>query len=438
MKFYSTNNPSVLFSPEVAVLKSLPDDNGLFMPEEIAVLSDEFFRGLKSLSLQDIAFEVSSKYFCPEIPAAVIRDIVQAAVTFPVPLVRINENTLMLELFHGPTLAFKDMGARFMARLMSWLNRHETGKLTVLVATSGDTGSAVAAGFSGVEGIEVVILYPSGKVSPLQEKQLTTNGGNITAIEIEGSFDDCQRLVKTAFLDNRLNTVYRLTSANSINIARLIPQMFYYIDACRQLSDVDEPPVFIVPSGNFGNLCAGILAWRSGMPAQGFIAANNLNDAVTRYLERGTFEPGTTIPTISNAMDVGNPSNFIRLLHIFGNDIDLMRLMLKSISFNDDETRAAMRDCYARFGYMCDPHTAVGWAAWTTYSKAANVFSDTTTGIILGTAHPVKFAEVIEDTLGISPAFTPEMRALMAKEKRSTVLPADYNAFLDFMLTRIS
>lgn len=437
MRFYSTNNRTKFFTPEEAVLKSLPEDNGLFMPEEIAVLPSEFFSGLHSSSLQEIAFEVASRYFCPEIPALVIRDIVSSSVTFPVPLVQVGSDTCMLELFHGPTLAFKDMGARFMARLMSWLNRNETRKLTVLVATSGDTGSAVASGFAGVEGIEVVILYPSGKVSPLQEKQLTTNGGNITALEIKGSFDDCQRLVKTAFLDSRMNAAYRLTSANSINIARLVPQMFYYIDACRQLPEGSLPPVFIVPSGNFGNLCAGILAWKAGMPTQGFIAANNRNDAVTRYLNSGRYEPRSTVPTISNAMDVGNPSNFVRLLDIFSHDREQMRHAIQSVSFDDEQTSMALRDCHERYGYLCDPHAAVGWAAWNMCPPMRNRFPAEATGIILETAHPVKFAEVIEETLDISPSLTPEMMDLMGREKQSIVLSSDYEAFLEMMMSRL-
>lgn len=433
MKFYSTRNRSCLFHPGEAILKSLPDDNGLFMPERIPTLPESFFLNLKDSSLQSIAKAVSRAYFSPEIPEEIIDHIVEDAVSFPVPLKQINDDTYILELFHGPTLAFKDMGARFMARLMSWLNKDETDKLTVLVATSGDTGSAVASGFYGVPGIEVVILYPSGKVSPLQEKQLTTMGGNIIAIEIQGSFDDCQRIVKTAFLDRSLNASYRLTSANSINIARLIPQSFYYIDALRQLPSGSLPPVFVVPSGNFGNLTAGLLANLSGMPAAGFIAATNSNDAVPRYLSGEDYLPGETIPTISNAMDVGNPSNFVRMLDLFGDDRSAMQKILRSCSFNDDETRAAMQNCYKGYGYMLDPHAAVGWLGW---EKCKGFFPENTPGIILETAHPVKFSETVEDTLGVKPEIPENMKEYLIKEKRATLMNADYSSFLEFMMHR--
>ncbi|MFM1745319.1 MAG: hypothetical protein RLZZ630_1256 [Bacteroidota bacterium] len=431
MKFYSTNNHSVLFDPATAILKSLPDDNGLFMPERIPVMPSGFFSELKSKSLQEIAYEVSVRYFSPEIPEEVIRRIVEDAVNFPVPVRQLTDDTCVLELFHGPTLAFKDMGARFMARLMSWLNRNEQGKLTVLVATSGDTGSAVASGFFGVEGIEVVILYPSGKVSPLQEKQLTTNGGNIRALEIKGSFDDCQRIVKTAFLDAELNKRYRLTSANSINIARLIPQSFYYIDALRQMPEGSLPPVFVVPSGNFGNLTAGLLAHLSGMPTSGFIAATNRNDAVVRYLSGEEYHPIQTIPTISNAMDVGNPSNFARLLDMYGHDRSRMQSALKACAFDDEATRSVMRSCYERYGYMLDPHGAVGWLAW---EQKKSMFRPGTPGIILETAHPVKFSEVVEETLGVKPEIPDSLKSIMNREKKAVLLSSEYSDFFSWMM----
>jgi threonine synthase len=431
MKFYSSNNHSLLFDPATAILKSLPDDNGLFMPERIPSMPAGFFSDLRSKSLQDIAYDVAVRYFSPEIPELIIRQIVDDAVNFPVPVKQVNEDTYVLELFHGPTLAFKDMGARFMARLMSWLNRNEQRKLTVLVATSGDTGSAVASGFFGVEGIEVVILYPSGKVSPLQEKQLTTSGGNIRALEIKGSFDDCQRIVKTAFLDTELNRQYRLTSANSINISRLIPQSFYYIDAIRQMPEGSLPPVFVVPSGNFGNITAGLLAHLSGMPSSGFIAATNSNDAVVRYLSGEEYLPVQTIPTISNAMDVGNPSNFARLLDLYGHDRNRMQASLYACAFSDEETRTAMRSCYTEYGYMLDPHAAVGWLAW---EKMRSAFKPGTPGIILETAHPVKFSEVVEETLGVSPEIPSSLRSIMEKEKKATLLSADYADFLSWMM----
>ncbi len=431
MRFYSTRNSSLTFDPATAILRSLPEDNGLFMPEQIPLMPEGFFADIRSMQLPEIAYEVAVRYFSPEIPAEVIRAIVDDAVNFPVPVKHIHDDTYTLELFHGPTLAFKDMGARFMARLMSWLNRNEEEKLTVLVATSGDTGSAVASGFFGVDGIEVVILYPSGKVSPLQEKQLTTNGGNIRALEIQGSFDDCQRIVKTAFLDKDLNKRYRLTSANSINIARLIPQSFYYIDALRQLPEGSIPPVFVVPSGNFGNLTAGLLAYRSGMPASGFIAATNRNDAVVRYLSGEDYQPRDTIATISNAMDVGNPSNFVRLLDLYGNDRSLMQKALQARTFSDEATRSAMRQCYSQYDYVLDPHAAVGWLAW---EQLQSAFQPGTPGVILETAHPVKFSEVVEDTLGVKPEIPESLRSIMNREKQATLLSSDYAEFLSWMM----
>jgi threonine synthase len=433
MKFYSTKNPGTFFSPDEAVLKSLPDDNGLFMPERLPVLPDSFFSRLHSLTLQEIAFEISKAYFAPEIPENVIQKIVADAINFPLPVKKIKDDTHILELFHGPTLAFKDVGARFMARLMSWLNRNETQKLTVLVATSGDTGSAVANGFQGVEGIEVIILYPSGKVSPLQEKQLTTCGGNISAVEVQGSFDDCQQLVKTAFLDPALSKKYRLTSANSINIARLIPQSFYYIEACRQLPAALPPPVFVVPSGNFGNLTAGLLAMKAGLKVGGYIAATNRNDAVPRYIGGSDYAPGKTIPTISNAMDVGNPSNFVRMLDLFGNSREEMQDKICAIAFDDDQTRAAMRTCYHQHNYMLDPHGAIAWAAW---ERLKSNYAEGTPGVLLETAHPVKFSEVVAETLGITPEIPASMTEILSREKIATLLSADYDRFRDFLLSR--
>ena len=433
MKCYSTNDTARLFSVSEAILKSLPDDNGLFMPLEIPRLPDDFFANMPGMTLQEISLEIARCYFTPEIPEDMLQHIIHDAVNFPVPVRSLGENTYVLELFHGPTLAFKDMGARFMARVMSWLNRGEQKRLTVLVATSGDTGSAVASGFRDVEGIEVIILYPSGRVSPLQEKQLTTCGGNITALEVKGTFDDCQRIVKTAFLDRVLNQRYRLTSANSINIARLIPQAFYYFDACRQLAG-KLPPVFIVPSGNFGNLTAGLIAARMGLPVSGFIAANNKNDAVVRYLNGEEYSAGDTIPTISNAMDVGNPSNFVRMLDLFGHDREKMKAAVRAYSFSDDETRRAMRKCYTSCGYTMDPHGAVGLLGW---ERGRNHYPDGTPGVILETAHPVKFTDVVEDTLGITPEIPGSMQEVMKREKKAHLMPAEFSSFLDFMMGRV-
>jgi len=429
MKCYSTNHPGHTYPIEEAILNSLPPDNGLFMPLTIPRLSDDFFSRLPKMTLPDIAREVAASYFTPEIPMEVLASIINDAVNFPVPVRKVTGDTYVLELFHGPTLAFKDMGARFMARVMSWLNRNEDTKLTVLVATSGDTGSAVANGFQDVEGIEVIILYPSGRVSPLQEKQLTTCGGNIRALEVKGTFDDCQRLVKSAFLDAELNQRYRLTSANSINIARLIPQAFYYFDAWRQLHP-STPPVFVVPSGNFGNLTAGLIAARMGLPVGGFIAANNANDAVVRYLHGEPYSALATVPTISNAMDVGNPSNFVRMLDLFAHDREKMREVIKACSFNDDETASAMKRCYEKHGYMLDPHTAVAWLGW---EKFKDSYPDGTPGVLLETAHPVKFVDVVERVLGITPEIPTSMQALLQKEKQAVVISADYQAFREYM-----
>ena len=347
MRFYSTNSPSIFTSLGDAIMKSLPEDNGLFMPETIPALSPEFFNNIERSSFSEIAFEVAKQYLSPDLSLEEIRTITDDAINFPVPLVALEEGTFMLELFHGPTLAFKDVGARFMSRTMALLNKNQSKKLTILVATSGDTGSAVANGFYKVEGIDVIILYPSGKVSPLQEKQLTTLGENITALEVNGTFDDCQRMVKQAFLDASLREKYRLSSANSINIARLIPQSFYYIDAYRQLKDKTSPFYFSVPSGNFGNLTAGLLAKSMGLPVSGFIASTNVNNSVPRYLSTGNYQPSETIATISNAMDVGAPSNFARMLDLYSHSIDELRQDLWSVSVSDEETIEAIQEVVA-------------------------------------------------------------------------------------------
>lgn len=433
MRFYSTKNRLKTFSLREAILKSLPEDNGLFMPETIPVLPEAFWKNISSMHFADIAVEVARLYLQDDIDDKDIVELTRDAINFPVPVVELEKDTYVLELFHGPTLAFKDVGARFMARVMALLNKGEKKKLTILVATSGDTGSAVANGFYNVEGIEVIILYPSGKVSPLQEKQLTTLGGNITALEIQGTFDDCQALVKKAFLDKDLKSLYRLSSANSINIARLIPQSFYYIDAYRQLMHLKSPVVFSVPSGNFGDLTAGLLAMQMGMPVAHFVAANNRNNAVCDYLETGEYYPKKTIPTISNAMDVGDPSNFARMLDLYSSDVDAMRKDISAYSFDDDATRNAMRSIYSFSGYTMDPHGAVGYLGWKAYQLSEG---KTATGIILETAHPSKFLETVEDTLGNKLTLPTQLSQIADKVKQAHLLRPDYEIFKDFLVNR--
>ena len=433
MRFYSTNSPLSFTSLADAIMKSLPEDNGLFMPETIPALSPEFFENIERSSFSEIAFEVAKQYLSPDLSLKEIREITDDAINFPVPLVELEKGTFMLELFHGPTLAFKDVGARFMSRTMALLNKNQSKKLTILVATSGDTGSAVANGFYKVEGIEVIILYPSGKVSPLQEKQLTTLGGNITALEIKGTFDDCQRMVKLAFLDTSLREKYRLSSANSINIARLIPQSFYYFDAFRQLKDKSAPVYFSVPSGNFGNLTAGLLAKRMGLPIAAFIASTNENNSVPRYLNSGEYEPTHTIATISNAMDVGAPSNFARMNHLYHESVDEMRSDITGYYFSDTDTRSEMINTYSRYRYMLDPHAAVGLLGWKEFKKSA---PDHAQGIVLETAHPTKFIDVVKETLNIEPEIPKALADLITLEKKSVLLGPEYEGLKSFLMSR--
>ncbi|MCB1132066.1 MAG: threonine synthase, partial [Verrucomicrobiae bacterium] len=339
MLYHSTNNPSHRVDLKDAILRSLPPDNGLYMPDALPVLGDDFWKIWRHLSFTEIGISVADAFFGEDVPPQAIVDIVEGTLEFDAPLVALGPGDHILELFHGPTLAFKDFGARFMARLMAWLTRGEDQLLTVLVATSGDTGGAVASAFHNVPGTRVIILYPKGKVSGLQEKQLTALGGNITALEVDGSFDDCQALVKSAFLDRELSASLNLTSANSINLSRLVPQSFYYIHAARQLPE-GVKPVFVVPSGNFGNLTAGLLAMKLGLPVEHFIAATNRNDVVPEFLKCGIYQPRPSVATISNAMDVGAPSNFVRMQALFGGSWDGMKSMISGIAFTDDETRA--------------------------------------------------------------------------------------------------
>ena len=435
MKLYSTKNKEKLASLKEAVLKGLPDDNGLYMPLAIPRLPAEFLANLEAYSFQEIAYTVADALFQGVIPESDLRKIITESINFPAPVVQLNEQEYVLELFHGPSLAFKDFGARFMAQLMSYFNQGEKRELVILVATSGDTGGAVAAGFYQTPGTRVVILYPSGKVSMLQEKQLTTLGQNITALEVEGTFDDCQAMVKEAFLDPELNQVIRLTSANSINISRLIPQSFYYFEAYKQLPKDGRDTVFCVPSGNFGNLTAGMIAQRMGLPIQHFIAATNVNDVVPEYLESGLFSPRPSTRTLSNAMDVGNPSNFARMLDLFeglpeGSTWNNMKENISGYAFTDVETRAAVADVDSKYGYVIDPHGAVGYLALKAYQKT----HPKTKGVILETAHPSKFLDDVEAILGRE-IEVPERLAILARRKKEAVLlPSRFAALKEWLL----
>ena len=412
MQYYSLNNQSPNVSFKEAVVRGLAPDKGLYFPELVSKLPTEFFESLSDLSNNEIAYHVIKQFIGDEIPEKELETIISETLTFDFPIVEIKENIATLELFHGPTMAFKDVGARFMAKCLEYFNKHETQKVTVLVATSGDTGGAVASGFLGVEGVEVVILYPSGKVSDIQEKQLTTLGHNITALEVDGVFDDCQDMVKTAFLDAEIQRT--LTSANSINIARWLPQMFYFFFAYKQVKHFNKELVFSVPSGNFGNICAGIMAQKLGLPVKRFIASTNINDAVSQYLNGGGFEPKPSIATISNAMDVGNPSNFIRILELFDNNLDQLKQSFSSYSFSDGETRQAMKSIFNESNYIADPHGAVGFLGLEKHNIKNHEY-----GIFLETAHPVKFLDTVEETLKTSVIIPEQIKAVINKEKES-------------------
>lgn len=429
MKYHSTNNRNHQVGLKEAILRSLPPDNGLYMPNELPVLGSDFWKEWRALSFQEIGIAVAGAFFGEDVPKGDLCKIVEGTLEFDAPVVTLEPNDHILELFHGPTLAFKDFGARFMARLMAYLTKDEDRMLTVLVATSGDTGGAVASAFHHVPGTRVVILYPKGKVSGLQEKQLTALGGNITALEIEGTFDDCQALVKKAFLDRELSERMNLTSANSINLSRLVPQSFYYIHSARQLEE-GVKPVFVVPSGNFGNLTAGLLAMQLGLEVEKFVAATNRNDVVPRYLTNGEYDPAPSIPTISNAMDVGAPSNFVRMTALFGNSWERIKDCMGGISFTDQETRDAIREVKGRFGYNIDPHGAVGWLAARAY-REANPGSET---ITLETAHPAKFSDVMDAELGAGVVDVPERLAVLANEEKvATLLSKEWAPLRDWL-----
>jgi threonine synthase len=427
--YHSTNNPAHRVDLKEAILRSLPPDNGLYMPDKLPVLGEDFWKIWRYLSFQEIGYAVAEAFFGEDVPHDALKDIVEGTLTFDAPLVTLAPGDHILELFHGPTLAFKDFGARFMARLMGWLTRDEDRELTVLVATSGDTGGAVASAFHNVPGTRVIILYPEGKVSGLQEKQLTALGGNITALEIAGSFDDCQALVKSAFLNQELSSKLNLTSANSINLSRLVPQSFYYIHSARQLPE-GVKPVFVVPSGNFGNLTAGLLAAQLGLPVDHFIAATNRNDVVPAYLSSGEYQPRPSVATISNAMDVGAPSNFVRMQALFGGSWDSMKAKIHGVMFSDDQTRAAIREVKSIHGYEIDPHGAVAWLA----ARQWRAGHPGTATISLETAHPSKFPDVMEAELGQGVIEIPERLAVLAdKPKVATKLGTDTTAFHDYL-----
>lgn len=437
MRLYSTKNRSEFTSLREAVLRGLPPDNGLYMPESIPALSGSFVRNLKDYSFQDIAFTVAKTLFQGAIPDEDLRKITDEAVNFEAPVVSLNEQQHILELFHGPSLAFKDFGARFMAQLMSYFNQGESRELVILVATSGDTGGAVAAGFYQTPGTRVVILYPKGKVSDLQEKQLTTLGHNISALEVEGTFDDCQAIVKQAFLDEELTSRIRLTSANSINISRLVPQSFYYFEAFKQLEN-PENVVFCVPSGNFGNLTAGLLAQRMGLPVQHFIAATNINDVVPEYLQSGAYQPRPSQRTLSNAMDVGNPSNFARMQDLY-HDLEErstwnnMKASITGYAYSDEATRRAVKEVHDRYHYVIDPHGAVGYLALQEYQES----HPDANGVILETAHPAKFLPDVEAILGQSIHVPERLAALADQKKVADLMPPEYGPVKEWLLEHL-
>lgn len=428
MKYYSTSNRKLEVGLREAVIQGLAPDGGLFMPEQIPVLPDSFFAALPQLSFQEIGYEVANLFLKGDVPDADIHRMVNHTLQFDAPLVYVHDQIHSLELFHGPTLAFKDFGARFLSGLLGYFAQQQDREITILVATSGDTGSAVANGFYNVPGTRVVVLYPSGKVSEIQEKQFTTLGGNITALEIDGTFDDCQRLVKQAFGDTELKQKLFLTSANSINIARLLPQSFYYFHAFAQLKNQNKRVVFSVPSGNFGNLTAGLLAKQMGLPIHQMIAATNANDIVPNYLESGIFSPRASQATISNAMDVGNPSNFVRMQQLYQNDFERLNADVKGCRFTDGQTRAAMQQGYRNHRYLMDPHGAIG------YMGLQKLLSDESVGVFLETAHPAKFKDVVEESIGDTIELPARLQEFMNREKKSIQMDVGFESLKDFLM----
>ncbi|MEE9408455.1 MAG: threonine synthase [Polaribacter sp.] len=410
MNYYSLHHKSPISTFKNAVVQGLAKDRGIYFPDNIQLLSKDFIENISDYSNHEIAYEVIKQFVGDEIPTEKLKEIVAKTISFDFPLVKVDDNIASLELFHGPTMAFKDVGAKFMAQCLEYFNKDSDDEVTVLVATSGDTGGAVANGFLGVKGVNVVILYPSGKVSDIQEKQLTTLGQNITALEVDGVFDDCQEMVKTAFLDEEITKT--LTSANSINVARWLPQMFYFFFAYKELHKKHKDLIFSVPSGNFGNICAGIMAQKLGLPIKHFVASTNVNDIVPNYLVDGVYKPKPSKATISNAMDVGNPSNFIRIQELFNNDLKALKSAFSSYSFSDDETRATMKEIYNNSGYVADPHGAVGYLGLKKHGLKENEF-----GVFLETAHPVKFLDVVEETLPVKVEIPAQIKKVINNTK---------------------
>jgi len=425
MRYYSLNNSSPLTSFKKAVQNGIAPDRGLYFPEKITPISKDFITNISDYSNEEIAYEVIKQFIGDEIPTTILKEIIKKTISFDFPVVNLDENIGSLELFHGPTMAFKDVGARFMSQCLEYFNQNKTEDITVLVATSGDTGGAVANGFLNAKGVQVVILYPKGKVSEIQEKQLTTLGNNITALEVDGVFDECQEMVKSAFLDKNISR--NLTSANSINVARWLPQMFYFFFAYKQVSKKYKDIIFSVPSGNFGNICAGLLAQKLGLPIKHFIASTNINDTVPKYLINGVYDPKPSKATISNAMDVGNPSNFIRIQELFNKNLSSLKKSFSSYSFSDDETKIMMKSIHDKFNYISEPHGAIGYLGLKKYGLKTNEF-----GVFLETAHPVKFLEVVEETLKVDVAIPSQIKQVMSKEKVATSI-ANYQELKIFL-----
>ena len=435
MKYYSTNGNSPLATLEEAVVRGLAPDKGLYMPERIKTLPKTFFDNIQDMTFQDIAYNVASAFFGEDVDGDALQEIVYDTLSFDCPVVKVNDNIYSLELFHGPTLAFKDVGARFMARMLQYfINRRNsgsgmTGSLNVLVATSGDTGSAVANGFLGVDGIHVYVLYPKGKVSPIQECQFTTLGKNITALEIDGVFDDCQALVKNAFMDKELNEKMRLTSANSINVARFLPQAFYYFNAyarMKKLGLADEL-VVCVPSGNFGNICSALFGKRMGLPVKRFIAANNANSVFYEYLQSGEYNPRPSVQTIANAMDVGDPSNFARVFDLYGKDHKAICTDISGATYTNEQIAETIKGVFTATGYLCDPHGACGYRALSEQLREGEV------GVFCETAHPAKFKDTVESIIGQDIAIPAKLQAFMQGTKQSIPLSKDFSEFKSFL-----
>ncbi len=433
MLYYSTNKKAARATLQEAVVKGLASDKGLYMPEVIKQLPGSFFENIQNISFQEISYMVADAFFGEDVEAEALKKIVYETLNFDVPLVHVNDNIYSLELFHGPTLAFKDVGARFMSRLLGYFIKKQGQKdVNVLVATSGDTGSAVANGFLGVEGIHVYVLYPKGKVSKIQESQFTTLGQNITALEIDGTFDDCQALVKNAFMDEALNAHMNLTSANSINVARFLPQAFYYFYAYAQLKKIgkDKNVVFCVPSGNFGNITAGLFGKKMGLPVSRFIAANNRNDIFLQYLLTGKYNPRPSITTIANAMDVGDPSNFARILDLYGHSHDAIISGIAGCTYTDEEIQETVKNTYKETGYLLDPHGAVGYRALKEFLKPDEV------GVFLETAHPAKFLETVESIIGEKVEIPQKLQEFMKGKKQSIELSKDFESFKSYLLAQ--